>query len=231
VTREPRNRVVYGIGIPLAAAVFIAAILWAMSRILLAVHPDIAPYVALLFALNILVGSALAAILRGPRAFAFLGTVIVATILAGGIAGAVVGERPIHSLVKEGEHAEAGEATPAASPSPEQDESPAAEESPSPEDTPAPGGATVEISAENLAFDTSELQLPADGATIHFANQDDGQTHNVAIYTEAGGDPLFNGEIITGPAEIDYDVPPIDPGDYYFQCDVHPQMNGSVTVG
>jgi plastocyanin len=25
-------------------------------------------------------------------------------------------------------------------------------------------------------------------------------------------------------------VPPLDPGSYYFQCDVHPNMNGTVTV-
>jgi plastocyanin len=29
---------------------------------------------------------------------------------------------------------------------------------------------------------------------------------------------------------VEYQVPAIPPGTYYFQCDVHPTMNGSVTI-
>src|SRR5918992_459300 len=104
MSREHNRRVVYGLGIPVAAAVFIAAMLWGMSRILLAVDPDIAPLVAVGFAANILVASALAATLRGRRAFVMITAVIVATIVGGGIAGAVVGEWPVLSLVAEGDH-------------------------------------------------------------------------------------------------------------------------------
>jgi plastocyanin len=28
-----------------------------------------------------------------------------------------------------------------------------------------------------------------------------------------------------------YDVPELEAGTYYFQCDVHPNMNGTVTAG
>ncbi len=39
------------------------------------------------------------------------------------------------------------------------------------------------------------------------------------------------GEIITGPAETTYTfTAPSEPGTYYFQCDVHPSMNGDFIV-
>jgi plastocyanin len=88
----------------------------------------------------------------------------------------------------------------------------------------------VEVTAQGTAFDTSEIALPADTpSTIAFDNQDS-VPHNVAIYTEQGGEPLFAGDIITA-TTADYPVPPLEAGSYYFQCDVHPtEMNGTVTV-
>jgi plastocyanin len=229
MSREPGRRILYGIGIPVAAALFIAAMLWAMSRILLAVDPVVAPLVALLFAGNILVASALAVILRGRRAFVMITAVILVTFAAGGIAGAVVGERPVHSLVSEG-HTPGGEGTETPPPTGEPTESPTGTPTGEPTGSP-PEGETVEITAQGTAFDTSELTLPADKpSTIVFDNQDS-LPHNVAIYTEQGGEPLFAGDIITG-TTADYPVPPLQPGSYYFQCDVHPtEMNGTVTVG
>jgi plastocyanin len=233
VSREVRNRVAHGVMIPLLAAMFIAAVLWALSRILLSVDPDVAPWVALGFAMNILVGSALAVTLRGRRAFAFLGTVLALTIVAGGVAGAMVGEWPRHSLVaEEGEHGEDGE-TPA-----EEETTPAGEEAtpaeeettPAEEESPPAEGA-VQVVAEGIAFDTDTLSLPAGTpSTIQFENRDP-DSHNIAIYTEQGGEQLFMGEIFPGPATRDYDVPALEAGTYYFQCDVHPQMNGTVEVG
>lgn len=93
------------------------------------------------------------------------------------------------------------------------------------------GGVTVE--AQNLAFDTSEIDLPPDApSTITFDNQDAGVPHNIAIYNDSSlGEVLFTGEIVTGPATADYQVPALSAGEYYFHCDVHPNMNGSVVVG
>lgn len=230
MSREARNRVLLGVGIPLGAFLFLAVLILSFSRILLAVPEELAPWVALLFATNILVGCAVAATIRGTRGFAFLVTVLVLTIVGGGVAGAVLGERPVESLV-EGEHAAPESPPPPASPAP----------AGSPAGPPGGGGggggekagAPVSISAQGIAFDTAELSLPAGGeALIAFDNQDQGIPHNVAIYTEQGGDPIFQGEIITGPASTEYRFPAPQPGTYYFQCDVHPpQMNGSVVVG
>jgi plastocyanin len=77
----------------------------------------------------------------------------------------------------------------------------------------------------------SSFSLPAAGGTISFTNNDAGTQHNIAIYQDSSAaDSLFSGDFVTGIATEDYAVPAIPPGTYYFQCDVHPTMNGSVTV-
>jgi len=84
-----------------------------------------------------------------------------------------------------------------------------------------------------MRFDTSQIQLPANTAsTITFTNKDAGVTHNIAIYGDSSHTTnLFRGQIVSGPATVTYSIPPLAPGTYYFQCDVHPTMNGTVTVG
>jgi hypothetical protein len=37
---------------------------------------------------------------------------------------------------------------------------------------------------------------------------------------------LFQGETITGPAKIDYNIDPLPVGQYRFQCTIHPPMTG-----
>src|SRR5207247_3937142 len=52
-----------------------------------------------------------------------------------------------------------------------------------------------------------------------------------AIFTATCiGTNLFRGEIVTGPTAVDYRIPPLEPGTYYFHCDVHPTMSGTVVV-
>jgi plastocyanin len=93
-----------------------------------------------------------------------------------------------------------------------------------------PGGG-VTVAAQNIAFDTSTIQLEPVPTTITFENRDAGVQHNIAIYSDSSlGDELFNGELVTGPTTVDYAVPELPPGEHYFQCDVHPNMNGSVVV-
>jgi plastocyanin len=95
------------------------------------------------------------------------------------------------------------------------------------------GGGGVVISAQNVAFDTETLTLPADEETPIEFNNDDASSvqHNVAIYDDDSAEKsLFQGEVIPGGQSITYDVPPLKKGSYYFQCDVHPGMNGDVEV-
>jgi plastocyanin len=102
--------------------------------------------------------------------------------------------------------------------------------------SPAGGGggppADASITAAGLAFDTTSLSFPADTpVALTLDNQDPGTQHNVAIYhDEAYTQPVFQGELITGPATVTYDVPPMPAGTYYFRCDTHVAMAGTVSV-
>ncbi|WP_221056356.1 cupredoxin domain-containing protein [Methanoculleus chikugoensis] len=98
----------------------------------------------------------------------------------------------------------------------------------------ATGNATVvNLTAENTAFNTSTITVPAGAnVTVHFVNKDDGISHNFAVYdSNLRSRSIFVGDIITGPAETNYTfTAPSEPGTYYFQCDVHPSMNGNFIV-
>ncbi len=240
MSREVRRRVFLAVGIPIGGMVFVAVMLWAFSRVLLAVDKDIAPVVALLLALNILVGSALAAIVRGRRSFGLVVAMMIVVVLGAGIAAAFVGEQELHRLPS------AGPEDHAAPPAGPEDQGPEGAPTPTPgegeedaeqggEETEEGGaeaaGEPVSVAADDLAFDTQTLELPAEEqVTIAFDNRD-AAPHNVAIYDSEGGEPIFQGEIIDGGTQIDYTFESPAPGEYYFQCDVHPTMNGDVVVG
>jgi plastocyanin len=98
------------------------------------------------------------------------------------------------------------------------------------------GGAaqyTSAVSAKGIQFDTSTITLPANKATtLTFDNQDAGIQHNIAIFPSESDltNPLFRGDLVTGPNKVEYQIPALKPGTYYFHCDVHPTMNGQVVV-
>ena len=110
-------------------------------------------------------------------------------------------------------------------------ESPAASDGSTGGGTIAVVGGNVDLSANNLEFDASVIEAPAgEEFTITFTNLES-QPHNVAVDTEEGGDEIVTGEVITGPdATTTITVPALEPGEYYFVCDVHPEMNGTIVV-
>lgn len=94
------------------------------------------------------------------------------------------------------------------------------------------GGEKIEIAAESSAeFTEKELTAPANSAvTVSFDNREQGVPHNIGFYESQGGDQLAASEIVTGPASAEVEFETGDPGEYYFQCDVHPNMNGKLVV-
>ena len=94
-------------------------------------------------------------------------------------------------------------------------------------------GPELRISAENVAFDTDRLEGPThcQPFTIVFENRE-AVPHNVSIYTDSGlSQVIFKEETFSGPEEVTYEIPALPAGEYYFQCDVHPLMNGTLVVG
>jgi plastocyanin len=218
VNRETKDRFVLPIVVPLTATVVLAFVILAFSRILLAVPPEAATPIALAMALNVLTGAALFASLPRLRSWFLKGVLAVgALVLAAGAVVSMSVSGELEDLFKREEKA-AGEEKPGEPPG-------------GAGGAGQPPAAGPGIAALNIAFNVTELNLPAGKENpLPFDNQDPGIPHNVSIYTEQGGEPLFQGEIITGPAKIDYAVPPLEPGSYFFQCDVHPNMTGTVTV-
>ncbi|MEK6191567.1 MAG: cupredoxin domain-containing protein [Chloroflexota bacterium] len=88
------------------------------------------------------------------------------------------------------------------------------------------------VTADSLAFDTGCLALPAgEAVTIRLVNAEGAEPHVVAIYTDSSRSrQLFSGDIVDGGESIDYQIDALEAGTYYFDCTIHPAMNGSVVV-
>lgn len=83
---------------------------------------------------------------------------------------------------------------------------------------------TIDIAAQNIAFDRDILRAPANVPfAIRFENREAAE-HNVSIRGDA---PLFVGELFGGPETRTYLVPAIPAGEYTFVCDLHPNMTGT----
>jgi plastocyanin len=119
--------------------------------------------------------------------------------------------------------------------SPTPTETVAATSSPSaaPTECTTPKNGRLEVVAEGIAFDTSCIEIPAgEKVVIRFVNNDAETQHNIAVFPNADqlDTPMFQGDLVTGPDTVDYEVGPFEAGEYYFHCDVHPTMNGVFRV-
>lgn len=88
----------------------------------------------------------------------------------------------------------------------------------------------VDISADDLAFDANVIQATAGEAfTVTFTNNE-GVPHNFSVYTEEGGDAIVQGDVINEGETDEVSVDALEAGEYYFVCDLHPEMNGVIVV-
>lgn len=94
---------------------------------------------------------------------------------------------------------------------------------------PADPNAPVVV-AKDMQFATKDVQVPAGKAfQLSFTNND-GAPHNVAIYTDSSASTnLFRGEIFSSATKVEQ-VPALAAGTYFFRCDVHPDMTGTITA-
>jgi plastocyanin len=93
------------------------------------------------------------------------------------------------------------------------------------------------VIAKNIQWDLKQLLFQANAKiTVTLDNQDSalGVPHNFGLYTNAAR--TADKEIYKPPKDaapgqkVDYVVPALKAGTYYFQCDIHPSMNGTATV-
>ena len=91
-----------------------------------------------------------------------------------------------------------------------------------------PNGPT--IVAKHMKFQPATVEVKAgSNVTIHFDNQD-AAPHNVAIFTDSSAaTPVSVGQIVSS-AKADQVVPALQPGSYFFRCDVHHDMTGTITA-
>ena len=107
--------------------------------------------------------------------------------------------------------------------------------SPTPTESPAatcdePSQTKIELVARSTHFSVDCLVVPAgEPLAVTLVNKDS-YNHNFSIYTldfksEFTGDLSYGGEI------FHYKVPALEPGQYLFQCDIHPaDMSGPLIV-
>ncbi len=86
--------------------------------------------------------------------------------------------------------------------------------------------------ARNNAFDRKSLAAsPERPIALVLENRDGGVPHNVSVYRDKDfRQPVFSGELFSGPGSNTYELGVLEHGTYYFRCDVHPDMKGTLTV-
>jgi plastocyanin len=86
---------------------------------------------------------------------------------------------------------------------------------------------TVDLLAKNMNFDKDKITVIAGSKVfINFVNLDVGVPHNFAVYTGSEATrTIFQGQVVIGPSKITYAFDaPVDEGEYFFRCDVHPEV-------
>ena len=99
------------------------------------------------------------------------------------------------------------------------------------EATPSAASAGITVIAMNMSFDKTSLQASAGEVTFTLDNQD-GIAHDLHVFkgSDASGQSVGMTPIEAGPVENSFTAQ-LQPGTYYYQCDVHPtEMHGMLTV-
>jgi plastocyanin len=86
------------------------------------------------------------------------------------------------------------------------------------------------IVAQNNAYSPSTLDVDADKAFGLTLDNKDSAPHNVAIYTDSSASTSISvGEIVSSTTATQQ-VPALAAGSYFFRCDVHHEMTGTINA-
>ena len=89
----------------------------------------------------------------------------------------------------------------------------------------------IVVTARNLQFDTKELQINGEADTTLVLINEDSDAHNIAIRTRSGfdGEILFRFDPVSATTVV-LPVGKLPRGSYFFLCELHPTMAGTVFV-
>jgi plastocyanin len=86
------------------------------------------------------------------------------------------------------------------------------------------------VGASASGFDKACFgEVASKAFSVEFKNDDTGIPHNWALYTDSSAATLLGGApdagtFITGPDQTTYQVKALDPGVYFYRCDIHPTV-------
>jgi len=91
-----------------------------------------------------------------------------------------------------------------------------------------PNGPTVV--AKDMKFQTGSVEVKAgQNLTLHFDNEDQAP-HNVAIFKDSSASsPISVGQVVSA-SKADQVIPALAAGTYFFRCDVHHDMTGTIVA-
>ena len=214
LVEEVKVRIPLPIVIPGVAVIVIGLVAFGISRIFLSVPSHVAVALALVMAVNVLGACAYVALKPTPMTsgtWAELFVVLTYPV----IIGAVLTQTGIAGT-SEGHGEEGGH--------------PVATESTAPEDPGAPSS-EVAITAVELAWDTDALAVSADEPLTVAVENEDTSVHNFSLYEDDSlAKEILIGQDVAAGATVEEEIDPLKEGEYYFQCDYHPSMSGTLTA-
>jgi plastocyanin len=189
------------IGLPVLGLTTIASVMFCLSRILLTVPEQASTAIALAVAVLIMGGASLAALRPSISGRSLAALLAVGSLLMVG-GGVAAAARGERKVETHAEKVAGSEA------------------------------GLVQVKAEGVTFKTDTITLKANAdVEIRFDNNDRDVQHNIDILGQDPAKPVFRGQLVSGVATATYKFHAPGPGEYKFQCDVHPaQMKGTVKV-
>lgn len=211
LVEEVRIRVPLPIVIPGVAVLVIGLLAFGFAQILLNVSKHVAVALALVMAVNVLGACAYVA-LKPTKMTSATWAELFVVLTYPIIIGVVLTQTGIAGTSDEHEEGHA----------------PTAVESEAP-----PGEPSTEIAltAVDIAWDKEELTVVAGEPLTVTVDNEDPTPHNFSIYEDESLDTdIYIGDNIAASASFEAEIDPLKKGEFYFQCDLHPAMRGTLTA-